>query len=73
MRKCDWIGLFFCAAGPLFLFIFILFAESRNKVRNEAIEAGVAEWTIDSKTGKKSFEWITDNRVEETKGESEDQ
>lgn len=26
--------------------------------RKEAIEAGVAHWTIDEKTGEKQFEWI---------------
>lgn len=31
--------------------------DGEAKARKEAIEAGVGEWTIDAKTGKRSFRW----------------
>lgn len=30
--------------------------------QNEAIEAGVARWTIDAKSGIRKFEWLTPDR-----------
>ena len=30
----------------------------RAKFRQEAIDAGCAEWTIDAKTGEKQFKWL---------------
>lgn len=32
--------------------------DGRDAVRASAIEAGVAHWTIDAKTGQRKFEWI---------------
>ena len=31
--------------------------DAKKAVQDEAIEAGVAEWRINPKTGEKSFEW----------------
>ena len=31
-------------------------------VRSEAIEAGVARYTVDPKTGETTFEWVTSDR-----------
>lgn len=33
--------------------------DGRDGVRAGAIEAGVAEWKIDPKTGERRFEWLT--------------
>jgi hypothetical protein len=39
-----------------------------DSTQSKAIEAGVAEWRIDPKTGKKSFHFITSSKIEsETK------
>lgn len=32
--------------------------DGKNKMRNRAIEAGVAEWRVDSKTGETEFVWV---------------
>ena len=32
--------------------------DSGNAVRKAAIQAGVARWTVDAKTGKTAFEWV---------------
>lgn len=31
--------------------------EARQEIRQEAVDNGVAEWTVDQTTGQKDFEW----------------
>jgi hypothetical protein len=38
--------------------------DGRDRTRIEAIEANVAEWRIDPKTGEKSFVWLTPQQAE---------
>jgi hypothetical protein len=40
-------------------------ADGKNLERQNAIKAGVAEWIIDSKTGKKEFKYLTPNKGNE--------
>ena len=35
------------------------------QAQEEAVEAGVAEWRIDSKTGEKSFHWLKGSKGDE--------
>ncbi len=43
----------------------------RNAVRQEAIEAGAAHWSIDPVTGEKSFVWDGTRKLE--KSDAQDQ
>jgi len=53
--------------GGFFLGSFVLSMVAENGIasmQKEAIEAGVAKWSIDEKTGKSSFIYIKENKGE---------
>lgn len=57
MRDEVFALVFGFAAGCLFAGILFSAATERD-YRERAIEAGVAEWRIDAKTGETEFHWI---------------
>lgn len=48
--------VFICASAG---FLIGFSTDPGRDVRKAAVEAGVAHWTVDEKTGKSQFEWIT--------------
>lgn len=56
----------FCCLGLLVSVVMIftlglavgLHWDSGDAVRKAAIQAGVARWTVDERTGKTGFEWV---------------
>lgn len=51
---------FICGSGLticLWAFVAGNAFDTAQRLRRDAIEAGVAQWTIDCKTGERRFEW----------------
>jgi hypothetical protein len=44
----------------------------RHQVRQQAINAGVAEWRINSQTGERWFEWLKGASDDQTRKEASD-
>lgn len=42
-----------------------ILSHTRDDMRSGAIKAGVAEWTIDAKTGDRHFKWKSPDESEE--------